>query len=65
MIDCIFDTTPDKINKLTPGTHIPVKNHKYFKKSKYKYVFLFAWNHKKEILKKEKKKKNIQWFSHL
>ena len=65
MIDCIFDTTPDKINKLTPGTHIPVKNYKYFKKSKYKYVFLFAWNHKKEILKKEIKKKNIQWFSHL
>ena len=65
MIDCIFDTTPDKINKLTPGTHIPIKNYKYFKKSKYKHVFLFAWNHKKEILKKEKKKKNIQWFTHL
>ena len=65
MIDCIFDTTPDKINKLTPGTHIPVKNYKYFKNSKYKHVFLFAWNHKKEILKKEKNKKNIKWFSHL
>ena len=65
MIDCIFDTTPDKINKVTPGTHIPIKDHKYFNKSKYKNVFLFAWNHKKEILKKEKNKKNIQWFSHL
>ncbi|MDB2341945.1 class I SAM-dependent methyltransferase [Candidatus Pelagibacter bacterium] len=65
MIDCIFDTTPDKINKLTPGTHIPVKDYKYFKKSSYKHVFLFAWNHKKEILKKEKNKKNIKWFSHL
>jgi methylation protein EvaC len=64
-IDCIFDTTPDKINKLTPGTHIPVKNYKYFQKSSYKNVFLFAWNHKKEILLKEKNKKNIQWFSHL
>ena len=31
MIECIFDTTPDKINKVTPGTHIPIKNHKYFK----------------------------------
>ena len=65
MIDCIFDTTPDKINKLTPGTHIPVRSYKFFKKSKYKHIFLFAWNHKKEILKKEKNKKNIQWFSHL
>ena len=64
-IDCIFDTTPDKINKLTPGTHIPIRDYKYFKESGYKNVFLFAWNHKKEILKKEKNKKNIQWFSHL
>jgi len=64
-IDCIFDTTPDKINKLTPGTHIPIKDYKYFNESGYKNVFLFAWNHKKEILKKEKNKKNIQWFSHI
>ena len=64
MIDCIYDTTRDKIGKLTPGTHIPVVDYKLFKKSKYKHVFLFAWNHKKEILKKEKKKK-IKWFTHL
>ena len=64
MIDCIFDTTRDKIGKLTPGTHIPVVDYELFKKSKYKHVFLFAWNHKKEILKKEKKKK-IKWFTHL
>ena len=64
-IDCIFDTTPDKINKLTPGTHIPIRDYKYFKESDYKNVFLFAWNHKKEILKKEKKKKNLKWFNHL
>ena len=64
MIDCIFDTTRDKIGKLTPGTHIPVVDYKLFKKSKYKHVFLFAWNHKKEILKKEKNRK-IKWFTHL
>ena len=64
-IDCIFDTTPDKINKLTPGTHIPIRDYKYFKESDYKNVFLFAWNHKKEILKKEKHLKKIEWFSHL
>ena len=65
MIDCIYDTTKNKIGKLTPGTHIPVLNYKLFKHSNYKYVFLFAWNHKSEILKKEKNKKNIIWFNHL
>ena len=47
MIDCIFDTTKDKIGKLSPGTHIPIADYKQFKNSDYKYVFLFAWNHKK------------------
>ena len=64
MIDCVFDTTPDKIDKLSPGMHIPIKHYKYFKNSDYKNVFLFAWNHKKEILKKEKSKK-IKWLTHL
>ena len=64
-IDCIFDTTKDKINKLTPGTHIPIVNYKYFNKSSYKNIFLFAWNHKKEIMKKEKIKNNLNWFTHL
>ena len=65
LIDCIFDTTKDKINKYTPGTHIPIINYKYFKKSSYSKIFLFAWNHKKEIFKKEKDRKNSHWFSHL
>ncbi len=65
MIDCIFDTTKDKIGKFSPGVHIPIKDYKKFKNSGYKNVFLFAWNHKKEILKKEKKIKKIKWFSHL
>ncbi len=64
-IDCIFDTTPFKIGRYSPGTHIPILNHKLFKKKNYKNVFLFAWNHKQEIMKKEKKLKNINWFSHL
>jgi len=64
-IDCIFDTTKDKIGKFTPGTGIPIHDYKFFKKSGYKYVFLFAWNHKNEIMKKESKLKNIKWFSHV
>ncbi len=67
MIDCIFDVTNEKIGKYTPLTHIPIIDYKLFKKAKYKYVFLFAWNHKKEILEKEKKNgnKNIKWITHL
>lgn len=65
LIDCIYDTTPDKIGKLSPGMHIPIVDYKHFKSSNYKYVFLFAWNHKKEIMKKESKNKKIKWFTHL
>lgn len=50
----ISDTTPTKINKFTPGTHIPVKPYEYFKKNSPKYSVLLAWNHKKEIFEKEK-----------
>ena len=65
-IDYICDTTIDKINKYSPGKHIPIKSMNYFKKNKPNFVFLLGWNHKKEIFKKEKNfiKKN-QWFSHI
>lgn len=65
IIDCIYDTTPEKIGKYSPGMHIPIINYKNFKNSEYKYVFLFAWNHKNEILKKEKSQKKIKWLTHL
>lgn len=65
IIDCIFDTTKEKIGKFSPGSHIPIYDYKLFKKSNYKNVFLFAWNHKKEIMKKEAKNKKIKWLTHL
>lgn len=55
LIDYISDTTPTKIGKLTPGTHIPIKSHDYFLRDWPPYTVLFAWNHKKEIFEKEKK----------
>jgi len=63
LIDCIYDTTPNKIGKLTPGMHIPVKNYKLFNKDYPDYAVLFAWNHSIEILKKEKEfsKKGKKW----
>ena len=67
IIDCIFDTTPDKIGKFSPGKHIPILDHKFFSKKFYDYSFLFAWNHKKEIEKKEKKylKNGGKWVTHI
>tara|TARA_Y100001958_G_C21216145_1_gene541557 strand:+ start:569 stop:1774 length:1206 start_codon:yes stop_codon:yes gene_type:complete len=66
-INCIFDTTRDKIGKFSPGKHIPIVDHRNFKKKFYDYSFLFAWNHKKEIEKKEKDylRKGGKWITHL
>lgn len=54
IIDYVCDTTPTKINKFTPGTHIPVKPYEFFIKDNPTHTLLLAWNHKKEIFEKEK-----------
>ena len=65
-IDFICDTTKDKIGKYTPKTHIPILNMQHFRKNIPDYTFLFAWNHKKEIFKKEKNIiKKTKWFAHV
>jgi methylation protein EvaC len=53
LVECIYDTTPIKQNKLSPGTHIPVLPYDQFRDSNPDYVLLFAWNHATEIMKKE------------
>ena len=53
-IDYFYDTTSFKINKYLPGTKIKIKKYKPLTLSQSKYVFLGAWNFKKEIFKKEK-----------
>ncbi len=54
-ISYFLDTTEDKQKKLTPGTKIPiVKYHKKLLKN-IDYIFLGAWNFKKEIFNKEKR----------
>ena len=66
VIDYICDTTPEKINKFSPGMHIPIVSMKYFKKNMPNTAFLFAWNHKKEIFKKEKIfNKKGKWLTHI
>jgi len=54
LIDYVSDTTPTKIGKYTPGTHIPVRPHTHFLLDNPPYTLLLAWNHKREILEKEK-----------
>ena len=65
-IDFISDTTTEKIGKFSPGTHIPIVSMKHFRKKIPDYTFLFAWNHKNEIFKKEKKfLKRTKWIAHI
>ena len=67
LITYINDTTPLKINKFSPGMHIPIKSYEYSKKNIPDYYFLFAWNHIDEILKKEKKflKRGGKFITHI
>ncbi len=67
IIDYICDTTPEKIGKYSPGMHIPIVSTDRFRNDNPDIAYLFAWNHKKEILKKEKflKKNNLKWISHV
>ena len=53
LIDCIYDTTPIKQNKFSPGVHIPVKQYTTDWHKDADYAVLFAWNHSKEIFAKE------------
>lgn len=52
-IDCIYDTTPIKQGKFSPGAHIAVVAHEKFKSNYPDYALLFAYNHEKEIMAKE------------
>lgn len=63
-IDYICDTTNEKIGKFSPGMHIPIVDMSHFYNNKTDSVYLFAWNHKEEILNKEKNFKG-EWFSHV
>ena len=55
LIPYIFDTTPEKQGKLSPGVHIPIVPYKEGCLEGIDYAFLGAWNYEKEIMNKEKK----------
>ena len=66
LINFYFDNTKIKQNKFSPGMHIKVKSFKKLKNYP-DYFFLSAWNHKNEILNKEKTyvKKGGKWITHI
>ena len=67
IIKYFLDTTPDKVGKYMPGSHIYVKRYSKPMINKSNYVFLGAWNFKNEIFKKEKKfiKKGGKFITHV
>ena len=67
IIEYICDTTKEKIGKYSPGMHIPIVAVDKFRKDNAEIAYLFAWNHKNEILKKEVmfKKNKGKWISHV
>jgi SAM-dependent methyltransferase len=67
IIDYICDTTTEKIGKFSPGSHIPIVPISHFHNNFTDITYLFAWNHKQEIFKKEDDytKKGGKWFSHV
>ena len=66
-IDYIADSTKEKINKFSPGMHIPIVSIDFFRKNYPDVAILCSWNHKTEILKKEKNftKNKGKWISHV
>jgi len=66
-IDYIVDSTKEKINKFSPGTHIPIVDVNHFRKNYTDIAILCSWNHRKEIQKKEQNfsLKGGRWISHV
>jgi methylation protein EvaC len=49
LISRVYDNTPTKIGKFTPGKHIPVVDEQLFLNEHPDVAYLGAWNHQKEI----------------
>ncbi|GAA3944782.1 class I SAM-dependent methyltransferase [Actinoplanes auranticolor] len=54
LVPVIYDTTPEKQGRLTPGAHIPVESAARFTDPYPDYALLFAWNHAEEIIERER-----------
>ncbi|OLM27816.1 hypothetical protein Ae717Ps2_7034 [Pseudonocardia sp. Ae717_Ps2] len=53
LVSTVYDSTPEKQGRLTPGAHIPVSPAAEFTAPYPDYALLFAWNHADEIMQRE------------
>src|SRR5699024_4388964 len=53
LVSVVYDTTPEKQGRVTPGQHIPVEPMTGFADDPAEYVLLYAWSHAHEIIAKE------------
>ena len=67
LIESIYDNTPIKQNKVSPGKYIPILPYEQFRNSNPDYVLLFAWNHSREIFEKEREYmgKHRKWITYI
>ena len=61
----IYDNSPTKIGCVTPITDIPIVSDKEWENDNPQAIFLFAWNHRKEIEKKYGFSSDMQVLTHL
>ena len=57
LIKFTLNTSSINQGKFTPGMHIPFKSKSVFVQNPTQTGLLFAWNHKAEIMEKNKEKK--------
>ncbi|MEU7467738.1 class I SAM-dependent methyltransferase [Streptomyces sp. NPDC044984] len=53
LLPCVYDTTPAKIGRRLPGSHIPIRSAEDFRPPYPDYALLFAWNHLEEVQARE------------
>ena len=54
LVEAIYDTSQTKHYTFSPGAKIPVLPYQEFRERDPDFILLFAWNHAKEIMEKEK-----------
>ena len=67
LIEVVYDNTPSKIGKLTPGMHIPVVEESEFLGAYRDVAFLAAWNHEREIVDRHRaySEHGGRWLTHV
>lgn len=56
IVDYIIDESPERMNRYTSGSHIPIVDKNFFDQdiNKPDYIIIFAWNYSKTIIEKLK-----------